>query len=47
MEYTEDEHYEWWHIYDSETKTIVAHANSQPYGAEDSKPSLVEISPKQ
>jgi hypothetical protein len=43
----DDGRYEWWHIYDSETKTIVAYANSQPYGEEYSKPSLVEISPKQ
>jgi hypothetical protein len=36
---------EWWHIFDSETKTIVAHSDGQAYGADDAAPRLIEIIP--
>ena len=36
---------EWWHILDTETKTIVALSDGQAYGAEDDAPLLIEINP--
>jgi hypothetical protein len=41
----DDNEVEWWHIFDSEARTIVAHSDGQAYCADDEAPRLIEIIP--